>query len=61
MPTNSYAKIGNTVEWEFHVALVDPMLGIGADFYVPYLGSDPYQMGAAGQPGRFGGTQPPVV
>lgn len=27
VPTNSYAKIGNTIEWEFHVSLIDPRLG----------------------------------
>jgi hypothetical protein len=30
VPTNTYAKVGNVLEWEFHVALVDGNLGPGA-------------------------------
>lgn len=26
-PTNAYAKVGNTIEWEFHVSVCDPRLG----------------------------------
>jgi hypothetical protein len=56
-PTNSYAKIGNTLEWEFHVALVDPNLGVGVaytgitetgamwDPSVPAPSPNPYQPG----------------
>jgi hypothetical protein len=29
-PTNSYAKIGNILEYEFHVAIIDSVLGPGA-------------------------------
>lgn len=29
-PTNSYAKTGNVLEWEFHVSVMDPNLGSGA-------------------------------
>lgn len=29
-PTNAYAKVGNTLEWEFHVSLTYPTLGPGA-------------------------------
>jgi hypothetical protein len=28
-PNNSYAKVGNTIEWEFHIAIMDPHLGLG--------------------------------
>jgi hypothetical protein len=28
-PNNSYAKVGNTLEYEFHCAIMDPHLGIG--------------------------------
>jgi hypothetical protein len=35
-PTNSYAKVGNTIEWEMHVSLVDPNLGAGTNFYTPW-------------------------
>lgn len=51
MPTNSYAKIGNTIEWEMHVALVDPMLGIGTNYYIPYAATGAGSMGAGGTPG----------
>jgi hypothetical protein len=30
VPTNTYAKVGNTLEYEFHVALIDGNLGPGA-------------------------------
>jgi hypothetical protein len=29
-PTNAYAKVGNVLEYEFHVSLMDPFLGPGA-------------------------------
>ena len=32
-PTNAYAKVGNTIEWEFHVSIVDPNLGPGSPTY----------------------------
>jgi len=57
-PTNSYAKIGNTIEWEMHVALIDPMLGIGANYYVPWLNL-PGEMGAAGTAQGGAGFIPP--
>jgi hypothetical protein len=28
-PNNSYAKVGNTIEWEWHCAIMDPHLGLG--------------------------------
>ena len=28
-PNNAYAKIGNTIEYEFHCAIMDPHLGLG--------------------------------
>ncbi|MBO0737216.1 MAG: DUF3277 family protein [Alphaproteobacteria bacterium] len=31
-PTNAYAKLGNTLEWEFHVSVVDASLGWGINF-----------------------------
>jgi hypothetical protein len=30
IPTNTYAKIGNTLEYEMHVAIIDSRLGSGA-------------------------------
>jgi hypothetical protein len=29
-PTNTYAKVGNVLEYEMHVALIDGTLGVGA-------------------------------
>ena len=43
MPTNSYAKVGNTIEWEFHVSLCDVLLGNDAAM-------------AGGQGGYFGSS-----
>jgi hypothetical protein len=34
-PSNTYAKTGNVLEWEFHVALMNPNLGSGTIFTVP--------------------------
>jgi hypothetical protein len=28
-PTNSWAKVGNMLEWELQVAIIDPLLGTG--------------------------------
>lgn len=28
-PNNAYAKIGNMIEWEFHISVLDPSLGPG--------------------------------
>jgi len=60
MPTNSYAKIGNTIEWEMHVALVDPMLGIGTNYWVPYAQTGAGSMGAAGAAQQQTGPTIPI-
>lgn len=31
VPTNTYAKVGNVLEYEMHVALIDVTLGIGSE------------------------------
>lgn len=31
-PTNSYAKVGGVIEWEFHVSLTNPLMGAGHVF-----------------------------
>jgi hypothetical protein len=32
IPTNTYAKVGNTLEYEVHVAIIDAVLGTGEAF-----------------------------
>lgn len=46
-PTNAYAKVGNTIEWEFHVSLCYGMFG------------DPYELNVAGTSVAMSGTPQP--
>lgn len=57
-PSNSYAKVGNTIEWEFHAAVIDANLGDEAQteaVYEAHLeGIDDFGGGSAALAGTRG-------
>jgi len=46
-PSNSYAKVGNTIEWEFHASVIDADIGDPAKIEEKYLAK------ISGVPGRW--------
>ena len=52
IPTNTYAKVGNVLEYEMHVAIIDSRLGTGLD--LNYGGSGLVSQGVLAAPPRLG-------
>jgi hypothetical protein len=55
-PNNSYAKVGNIIEYEFHCAIMDPHLGLGV-----YHGGEMLGEAWAGDEFSIGGPGGPTV